>query len=101
LSLVPNDAEESVRVECAAIVAALAVTAHRLLVAQQLAGQRAASGDAATPAVRSAGSFRSSVPAPVAPSCGTDAAGVFCFQLHLDNEASTSMQMRWWLLSKA
>lgn len=79
--------------ECAAIVAALAVTAHRLLVAQQLAGQRAASGDAASPAVRSEfkyhmnhlfGSFRSSVPAPLAPSCGTDAAGAFCSQLHLD-----------------
>lgn len=38
--------------EFAAIVAALAAAAQRFLVAQQLAGQRAASGDTAAPAVR-------------------------------------------------
>jgi hypothetical protein len=40
LSLVPNDAEESVRVRFAAAIAGIAATAHRLLVAQQLQGQR-------------------------------------------------------------
>ena len=54
LSLVPNDGEESVRVQISAIVARLAAAAHRLLVGQQLAARKvAAPADAAAPAVSS------------------------------------------------
>lgn len=38
----PNDGEEAVRVQFAVIIAEIAVAAQRLLVAQQLQGQRAA-----------------------------------------------------------
>ena len=52
LSLVPNDAEESVRVRFAAAIAGIASTAHRLLVAQQLHGQKPAKpGESAPPPV--------------------------------------------------
>jgi hypothetical protein len=52
LSLVPNDAEESVRVRFAAVIAGIAATAHRLLVAQQLQGQKPAKpGESVPPPV--------------------------------------------------
>lgn len=52
LSVVPNDAEESVRVRFAAAIAGIASTAHRLLVAQQLQGQKPPKpGESAPPPV--------------------------------------------------
>jgi hypothetical protein len=52
LSLVPNDADESVRVRFAAVIAGVASTAHRLLVVQQLQGQKPVKpGESAPPPV--------------------------------------------------
>ena len=49
LSLVPNDVEESVRVEYSSIIVPLAVTAHSFLMRLQLAAAAAASSSSSSP----------------------------------------------------